>query len=119
VFDGVGPGAGQTVYMNANTAGPGTIFEGFNGPSSQFIEDTDFIKFRDFRVAYDFTQRWVNSLSLNRISVFFAGRNLWVDTDYTGLDPESNLTGQDSGRGLEYFNNPQIRSWVFGVSFIY
>ncbi len=119
VFEGMGPGAGQTVYLNTETAGPSTIFNGFNGPTSQFVEDTDFIKFRDFRVAYDFTQRWVNSLSLNRISVFFAGRNLWTDTDYTGLDPESNLTGQNGGRGLEYFNNPQIRSWVFGVSFIY
>ena len=119
VFEGIGPGAGQTVYMNTETGGPSTIFNGFNGPTSQFIEESDFIKFRDFRVAYDFTQRWVNSISLNRVSVFFAGRNLWTDTDYTGLDPESNLTGQNGGRGLEYFNNPQIRSWVFGISFIY
>jgi len=119
VFDGIGPGAGQTVYMNTETGGPSTIFNGFNGPTTQFVEDNEFVKFRDFRVAYDFTQSWVNSISLNRVSVFFAGRNLWTKTDYTGLDPESNLTGQNGGRGLEYFNNPQIRSWVFGISFIY
>jgi TonB-linked SusC/RagA family outer membrane protein len=119
VYEGEGPGAGMTVYQNTATVGPSSIFNGFNGPTTQFIEDNDFIKFRDFRVAYDFTQRWVNSISLNRVSVFFAGRNLWTDTDYTGLDPESNLTGQNGGRGLEYFNNPQIRSWVFGISFIY
>ncbi len=119
VYDGEGPGAGMTVYQNTNTVGPSTIFNGFNGPSTQFVEDTDFVKFRDFRVAYDFTQNWVKSISLNRVSVFFAGRNLWTDTDYTGLDPESNLTAQGSGRGIEYFNNPQIRSWVFGISFIY
>lgn len=119
VFEGEGPGAGMTVLQNTETVGPSSIFNGFNGPTTQFIEDNDFLKFRDFRVAYDFTQRWVNSISLNRVSVFFAGRNLWTDTDYTGLDPESNLTGQNGGRGLEYFNNPQIRSWVFGISFIY
>jgi hypothetical protein len=44
-----------------------------------------------------------------------SGRNLITWTDYTGIDPESNLNGQTLGRGLEYFNNPQIRS--FGLNF--
>ena len=33
-----------------------------------------------------------------------------------GIDPESNLTGQSVGRGLDYFNNPQTRSWVISVN---
>ncbi len=38
-------------------------------------------------------------------------------TDYTGLDPESNLLGQSLARGLEYFNHPQTRSFVFTLTF--
>jgi TonB-linked SusC/RagA family outer membrane protein len=128
-FDGQGPGAGQLVYLNTDTAGPSSVFNGFNGPSARygpddcascgFIQDASFTKFRNFQVTYDFTQNWVRSISLNRISVFIAGNNLMTSTNYLGLDPESNLNGQNAARGMEYFNNPQIRSYVFGISFIY
>ena len=128
-FDGAGPGAGQLVYLNTDTAGPSSVFNGFNGPSGRwapndvgsggFIQDASFTKFRSFQVTYDFTQNWVRSISLNRISVFVSGQNLWTSTDYLGLDPESNLNGQNAARGMEYFNNPQVRSFVFGISFIY
>jgi hypothetical protein len=39
-------------------------------------------------------------------------------TDYQGMDPESNLSGQNNGRGLEYFNNPRIRSYVFQINLV-
>ena len=42
--------------------------------------------------------------------------NVKTWSDYTGIHPESNLTGQTVGRGLDYFNNPQTRSFIFTVS---
>jgi hypothetical protein len=50
------------------------------------------------------------------MNLTLSGRNLKTWTDYTGIDPESNLTGQSVGRGLDYFNNPQTRSWVISVN---
>ena len=37
----------------------------------------------------------------------------------SGIDPESNLTGTSNLRGLEFFNPPQTRSYVFAVRFNY
>jgi hypothetical protein len=46
-----------------------------------------------------------------------AGRNLHTWTDYSGVDPETNLEGAYGiGRGQDYFNNPQTRSFIFTVS---
>ncbi|NIP79574.1 MAG: hypothetical protein GWM90_10290 [Gemmatimonadetes bacterium] len=45
-----------------------------------------------------------------------AARNLKTWTDYSGIDPEMNLWGNSAGRGIDYFNNPQTRSWAFGLS---
>jgi hypothetical protein len=135
-FNGAGPGAGQEVFLNTNTAGPSSDFNSFNGPSGasakvsgakecsvafgcQFVESAGFLKLRDVALTYDFTGRWVNSMSLNRISLTFVGRNLWTSTDYSGLDPESNLRGQQTGRGMEYFNNPQVRSFILQIAFIH
>jgi len=53
---------------------------------------------------------------LSSASFTVSGRNLKTWTDYTGIDPETNLTGQSVGRGLDYFNNPQTRSWVISVN---
>ncbi len=112
-----GPGVGQPVTLNWATWTLSGIGSGFVGPSSQDVEDSGFVKLRDVSASYTFDQDWVRKIGgASRIEVSASGRNLKTWTDYTGIDPESNLTGQSAGRGLEYFNNPQTRSFVFTVS---
>jgi len=49
--------------------------------------------------------------------VRLAGRNLWLSTKYSGVDPETNLSGPiGAGRGQDYFNNPQTRSFAISVN---
>ena len=45
------------------------------------------------------------------VTVSLTGRNLWVNTDYPGIDPETNLTGDSNGYGLDYFNMPNTKGW--------
>jgi hypothetical protein len=46
-----------------------------------------------------------------------AARNLNTWTDYSGVDPETNLEGSFGiGRGQDYFNNPQTRSLIFSIN---
>ena len=111
-----GPGAGTPVAVD-ETYFYGSIGSGFTGPASQFIEDAGFVKLRSVSVSYvlddlDFLGR----IGLSGAVLTVSGRNLKTWTDYTGIDPESNLNGQTLGRGLEYFNNPQTRSFVFGLT---
>jgi hypothetical protein len=44
-------------------------------------------------------------------SISLTGRNLWLNTDYPGIDPETNLTGASNGYGLDYFNMPNTKSF--------
>jgi hypothetical protein len=109
-----GPGAGREVeWGGAWLRGLGG---GFNGPASQFVEDAGFVKLREVTVAYTFEQPWVRRLGTTSVNVALSGRNLHTWTDYTGIDPESNVLGQNVGRGLDFFNNPQTRSWVLSVN---
>ena len=111
-----GPGAGTAVPINWMTWYWDGIGSGFTGPSSQFIEKAGFVKLRDISVAYTIQGRdWLNRMGFTSLDVQVSGRNLKTWTDYTGIDPESNLNGQTLGRGLEYFNNPQTRS--FAINF--
>ena len=111
-----GPGAGTAVPINWMTWFWDGLGSGFTGPSSQFIEDAGYVKLRDISVAYTIRNRdWLARMGFNSLDVSVSGRNLKTWTDYSGIDPESNLNGQTLGRGLDYFNNPQTRS--FAINF--
>ncbi|HSG07240.1 MAG TPA: SusC/RagA family TonB-linked outer membrane protein [Longimicrobiales bacterium] len=118
-FDVAGPGAGQSVPLNWLTWFWNGIGSGFTGPASQFIEDAGYVKLRDVSVAYTFRdQDWLNRLGFSSLDIMVSGRNLKTWTNYTGIDPENNLDGQTLGRGIDYFNNPQTRGWVFNVTVV-
>ena len=112
-----GPGAGTAVPLNWMTWFWDGIGSGFTGPSSQFIEKAGFVKLRDISVAYTIRGRdWLTRMGFTSLDVQLSARNLKTWTDYTGIDPESNLNGQTLGRGLEYFNNPQTRSFAINLT---
>jgi hypothetical protein len=126
---------GETVvfgrdYFTGPVAGPGANTEAtlseswflndggaFNGPGQPFYEDGSFVKLREISVSYTLTNVGVTrALGLGSIDLRLAGRNLGVWTDYRGADPETNLAGAETGaRGVDWFNNPQTRSYVFSV----
>jgi TonB-linked SusC/RagA family outer membrane protein len=121
-FDGpvVGPGAGDTVhigeYYYRNVAA--CPFIGIDEPC---IEDAGFVKLREVSLSYTLDQPWVQrTLGFSSIDLRVAGRNLHTWTNYTGYDPETNLGGAISAgfgaSGVDYFNNPQTRSFVFSVT---
>lgn len=111
-----GPGAGTEVRLNWNTWVLNNIGSGFTGPSVQYIEDASYVKLREISVAYTLPSSVLARFGFSAAEITMAGRNLHTWTDYSGIDPENNLWGNSSGRGIDYFNNPQTRSWVVGVS---
>jgi len=106
-------GSGPVVVdQTAFWAGP---LSSFTGPDEPFVEDGGYVRLREVSLFYSFNNRRFRDLTgLASIDVGVTGRNLKLWTDYTGVDPETNLTGQDgNGWGLDYFNNPSTRSWIF------
>ncbi|HEX6316124.1 MAG TPA: SusC/RagA family TonB-linked outer membrane protein [Gemmatimonadaceae bacterium] len=111
-----GPGVGTAVVLDEDTWF-GNLGNWFSGPGSQFIEDGTFLKLREVSVSYSVTAPFVQRAGFSSVDIRLAGRNLFTQTDYTGIDPESNLGGATASRGNEYFNNPQSRSFVISFAF--
>lgn len=113
----VGPGAGKAVPIGENwwLAGLGN---NFNGPTGQGVEDAGYVKLREISATYTWESARVRSLTgFTAIEFRLAARNLKTWTDYSGVDPETNLEGSYGiGRGQDYFNNPQTRSLVFSIN---
>jgi len=92
----------------------------FNGPSEQFKESVSYTRLREVSLNYTLNQDWLrNTAKISAIDLSVTGRNLYLWTNYTGIDPETNLTGVSNGRGYDYFNNPSTRSIIFSVRLTY
>ncbi|WP_163401241.1 SusC/RagA family TonB-linked outer membrane protein [Flavobacterium fluviatile] len=81
------------------------------GAAEEAVTDVNWIRLRDVSLSYDFDVKRFTAISSAQIS--FTGRNLWLDTNYEGVDPETSLTGAGSRiNGLDYFNNPGSKSFI-------
>jgi TonB-linked SusC/RagA family outer membrane protein len=93
------------------TSGEGS---GFTGPTVDYLEDASWVRLRELTISYNFNKllkdSWVDNLE-----VYFTGRNLWLSTPYTGIDPETSLLGGSNAQGMDYFNMPGTKSYLFGV----
>jgi TonB-linked SusC/RagA family outer membrane protein len=86
----------------------------FAGVSEAAIEDGSFLRLRELNLRFDFPERWTRKMRSAGASLTLTGRNLWLLTNYSGIDPETNLSGASNSFGRDYFNAPNTRS--FGAS---
>lgn len=86
------PGDGWTprLYASTNTTTNLTALA-----TSRFLEDGDFIKLDNITLGYTFAPEVVERLGLSRFRLYAQGQNLWIITDYSGLDPEMESGGVD------------------------
>ncbi|QXP54071.1 SusC/RagA family TonB-linked outer membrane protein [Cellulophaga sp. HaHa_2_1] len=84
---------------------------GFGGLSETAIYDASWVRLREVTLSYDFPAKWLENTFIEGISLSGFGRNLWLNTDYPGVDPETNLSGDSNGIGLDYFNQPNTESY--------
>lgn len=90
--------------------GQGSNFGG--GPSVAAMEHADWVRLRNVTLSYDFPNIVDN---VENLQLYFTGRNLWLDTPYSGIDPETNLGGATNAQGMDYFNNPGTKTYLVGV----
>jgi hypothetical protein len=110
-----GPGVGTPAVLDESWFG--NYYTTFTFLGQPFYEDAGFVKLREISVGYTASGGLARRLGFSSIDFRVAGRNLAVWTDYTGVDPETSLGGAESGaRGIDWFNNPQTRSFVFSVT---
>ena len=124
VLDGVLPGANGSFtpnnipivrdrsYWTSNVGGFGSVGE-------QFVDDGGWLRLRELSLSYQLPSTLFENIIIDNAYITFTGRNLWIKTDYNGVDPETSLTGNGNGQGFDYFNNPGTKSYMvkIGVNF--
>jgi TonB-linked SusC/RagA family outer membrane protein len=97
--------------------GPSGFYNNFSATLTEpFIESTSWVRLREVTLSYRFPKAITDALVITRsLELFASGRNLWLSTAYTGVDPETSLTGGTNAQGLDYFNFPNTQTYTFGI----
>lgn len=126
--------------VNGNTITAGTSFQGqvkdfggglvalnqawYQGRGSasntasykQFVEDGSASRLREVTLSYSLKNvKLFKNTQLSNVDFSLTGRNLILWTNYTGTDPEANVTGAGLARGQDWFTNPSTKSILFSI----
>ncbi|NJC27446.1 SusC/RagA family TonB-linked outer membrane protein [Neolewinella antarctica] len=85
---------------------------GFGSVGEQFVQDGGWVRLREAGLTY----RLPATGFLKGGSFGVSARNLFLITDYEGVDPETSLSGTGNGQGFDYFNMPATRSVIFKLN---
>jgi TonB-linked SusC/RagA family outer membrane protein len=85
----------------------GTSAENINNQASDYwLYNANFLKLRNLQIGYTFDKKLTEKVKVRSLRVFFSGENLFMFTDFPGLDPEV-------GAGAEY---PTMKQFAFGLN---
>nr|WP_315202135.1 SusC/RagA family TonB-linked outer membrane protein [uncultured Flavobacterium sp.] len=90
------------------------VGDGGAANEQQVEKDINWVRLRDISLSYNFGKLISKSTPFVRdASLTLSARNLFVSTNYTGVDPENSLAGSGSNtNGFDYFNNPGTKSYA-------
>jgi len=81
-------------------------------PSDRFLESGSYLRLDNATLGYNIN---THSQSIKAIRLSLSGNNLFVITNYRGIDPEINIGGQTPGIDSGNFY-PKTRSFIFGLT---
>jgi TonB-linked SusC/RagA family outer membrane protein len=85
--------------------------------SSRFIEDGSYLRVKNVTLGYTLRSKFSDKVMLSSLRIYASAQNLFTFTNYGGLDPEVNYSGNDiSVVGTDFFTFPQARAITFGLN---
>ena len=105
----------QEVALDENWLAFGNANGFFGNNTEDFVEETSWIRLRDISLSYSLPKSLISGAKMSYLTITLTGRNLFLSTPYTGIDPETNLYGASNAQGLDYFNMPGTKSYMVGV----
>ena len=82
------------------------------------VEDASFLRLNNITVGYSLPKAWVKKWFLENVRLYATGYNLWVFTNYSGIDPEVDTSSKRNlmTPGVDYAAYPKSRSFVGGIN---
>ncbi len=87
-----------------------------NDIAEEFVEDSDYIKFRQMSLGYTLPNQFLDNTFLTSVNIQLIASNLfYIKRSVDNIDPESAYNVSNS-QGLEYFGVPSTRSYGLNLN---
>jgi len=100
---------------------PRALFQsGYNwAGSDRYVEDGSFLRFKSLTLSYSFDKKLVKQIGLSDLRVWGTMQNIYLWTNYTGMDPEVTVRAglTDVGKDTSRSGRPADYQLGFTVSF--
>ena len=86
----------------------------FDGCYASNIENVHHLRLKQLTLGYNVPKEWLKRVNIEGIRLFLTGENLFLLTNYSGLDPE---TVNPARGGIDDFSNyPLARKFTLGLT---
>ena len=109
---------GEEPYqVNPNSNTPRIIYGDFRNSrdADRFLENGSYFRMKNISIGYNFKQKWLTTLGVEKLRLFATGSNLITITGYSGLDPDFKGANSVWNSGTDSFAYPNTRSVMFGL----
>ena len=91
----------------------------FRAIDENYVEDASWLRLRNIYIGYTVPEKVLKPLHIKGLDLTFSGRNVWLKTPYTGVDPEVSAGGASANAttGMDIAGIPSSKSWDFSVKF--
>lgn len=86
----------------------------FGDPSSVWVENGSYLRFKDIKLTYTLPSQWFAGLRKPNVSVYLSGQNLITITSYSHYDPEASWTSS-AVNGWDRGVYPSAKSFTLGL----
>ncbi|TBH76253.1 SusC/RagA family TonB-linked outer membrane protein [Aquirufa nivalisilvae] len=94
----------------------GVNVNNYRDGGSRWLEDGSFLRLRSLNIAYNLPKKIASKLGAEALKIYVNGTNLFLISNYSGLDPESSASSDQNAQGIDLGTPPQPRSYQVGVS---
>jgi len=84
--------------------------------SDRYVEDGSFLRFKSLTVSYNFDKKKVKQIGLNDLKFWATMQNIYIWTNYTGMDPEVTLRGGISALGYDTSRSGRPHEYSLGFT---
>lgn len=109
---------GEEPYqVNPNSNTPRIIYGDLRNSrdADRFLENGSYFRMKNISIGYNFKQKWLTNLGVEKLRLFATGSNLITITGYSGLDPDFKGANSVWNSGTDSFAYPNTRSVMFGL----
>ena len=84
--------------------------------SDRYVEDGSFLRFKSLTMSYSFDKKLVKKLGLNDLRMYATMQNIYLWTNYTGMDPEVTLRSGISSLGYDTSRSGRPADYSMGLT---